>query len=280
MKKTILIIAALACLASCNKVAEQIETDEVVFTTADSFSASVETKATAVTSLNSFYALATNGTTGSESLLWSSKQFTKVANDTKYTSSGVYWPATEQAVHFYASNVTPEFSGGDVTVNVTDATDVVCAYSASPTWKQVTPLTFSHVLARLGKCTITAPSGYTGSELSITVKPKVSGVYNLRTGSWSATSNAASFSTVTQSFDGGGSVNDIYLIPGRYTVYASYKLTKGTYSETFNRSASVDITAGKINLISATLPEGNATDVQFTVTVNPWTDNSITATFQ
>jgi hypothetical protein len=144
----------------------------------------------------------------------------------------------------------------------------------------VNQLTFNHVLTRLGKCTITQPSGYQGSNLRITITPKTSGTYNLRTGAWSATSNASSETLVTSSFDGGGSVNDIYLIPGRYTLNATYTLTKGTYTENFSKSATVRLDGGYINQISATLPEGNATDLQFTVTVTPWTNHSMTATFQ
>lgn len=283
MKKTILILAALACTLSCDKNIEQAsETNEIVFTTTDSFNATVETKATtAVTSLNSFYAMATTGTTGSESALWNSyKSFSKVSNDTKYTSSGVYWPAAQQSIHFYASNLMPDVSGGDVTVNASTGTDVVCAYSASPAWKEVNQLVFNHILARLGKCTITAPTDYTGSDLNITIRPKISGTYNLRTGAWSSTSEAVSNTTITNTFGGGGTVNDIYLLPGEYTINASYTLTRGTYSESFNSSATVELAAGKINLISGTLPAGNATDLQFTVTVTPWSNNSISANFQ
>ena len=161
----------------------------------------------------------------------------------------------------------------------TTENDVLCAYNETPTWKQTNQLTFEHIFARLGLCTITAPAGYTGSNLSVTVKPKVSGNYNLRTGAWSGTVNASGDVTITTSFDGGGSVNDIYLVPGRYTIKASYTLSKGTYSQDFSRSASVEVQPGKINLITATLPEGEATDLLFSVTVSPWTNCTLTPSF-
>lgn len=281
MKKALLITAALSCLLSCNKDAEKGTTsNEIAFTASDSFSADVITKVNALTSISSFYAAATTGTTGRESALWSGKEFKKANGDTKFSSSGVYWPATQQAIHFYASNLNPNCSGSNVTVNASTDTDVLCAYLETPTWKTVNNLTFNHILARLGRCTITAPSGYEGSNLSITVKPKVSGTYNLRTSAWSNLTESSSAVTVTNTFSGGGSVNDIYLVPDSYTINASYTLTKGTYSETFSKTATVTLAAGRINQISATLPQGNATDLQFTVTVTPWTDNAITATFQ
>lgn len=280
MKKTLLVTAALLSLISCVKDTEQAVQEEIVFTAADSFSAEVTTKATAITSINQFNAIATTGTSGSESLLWNNKVFSKVANDTKYTSTDVYWPGTQQSVHFYATNLTPEFSGGDVTIAANTNTDVLCAYLENPTWRAVNQLTFNHVLARLGQCTITEPDGYTGSNLSITLIPKTSGTYNLRTDSWSATNPAASDVTITTSFNGEGSINDIYLIPGRYTVTANYTLTKGTYTQSFTKTASVNLAKGCINQISATLPAGNASEIQFTVEVANWTDHAITANFQ
>lgn len=280
MKKTLLIIAAISSFVSCVKDTEQAEQKEIAFTAAESFSADVITKATAVASISKFYVTATTtSTTGSETKLWDNKEFTKASNDTKFTSSGIYWPASQKAMHFYASNLSPVFSGGDVTVSANTDTDVVCAYLDSPSWKSVNQLTFDHILARLGRCTITAPEGYTGSNLSITIKPMTGGTYNLRTASWSSQTEASSAVVVTNSFDGGGTVNDIYLIPGQYTLTAKYTLTKGTYSQSFTKTASVTVSAGCINLISATLPQGNATDIQFTVSVNEWTNHSITATF-
>lgn len=278
MKNTILIAAALACLASCNKGLSPASAPEIVFRADGAFSAEVGTKAAEVTAgnLNHLYVSASYGTSGSETEYWTNTVFTKESD--KYIS-GKYWPNTNPSMHFYASNLPMTFTAGGAKVSMTDnSTDLVCAYIGNPRFQSENTLSLRHVLARIGNCKIYLPQGYQGSGLSVKLTPKVSGIYDIPNGRWSSETTGAQATIATQ-FGSGGNSNDIYLIPGNYTLTATYTLTKDAYTETITKTSSVNLAAGMINLISATLPEGNAKEITFTVTVDPWTDFNINASF-
>jgi hypothetical protein len=288
MRNFLTIAAALLCVLSCNKgpAPASSGSDEILFRAEGSFSASVTTKATEVTgsNLSQIYVSASYGNTGSEQELWTSVSFSKSSD--KY-SGGKYWPnytTNSIGMHFYSSNLPLTFSSTGAVVAVPNCdTDVVCAYCQNPSWKAENTLYMNHILARLGKCTITLPSGYSGSGLTVKITPNTSGTYDIREAKWITSTPASSQVTIATTLGSSGNANDIYLLPGNYTLTATYTLTKGTgsgaYSQTFTKTASVNLAPGMINLISATLPEGEATDIVFAISVNPWTDYSITASF-
>ena len=293
--KFILAGAALMALASCNKELNQsvpfetagAENSEIVFTT-DSFNADVLTKAgpSQVSSLSSFYVLATTGTPGdsAEAAAFTSSSFTKDGSTNNY-KGGKYWPKDNPSYHFYAASKALTLESGAVTFkpSATIADDVY-AYLAAPSFKVSNALTFNHIYAQVGKCTISAPSGYTVSNLTVKITPKLptaNATFNVRTGAWSTTaSHYTNGSEVTLCTATGSTTdNDLWLVPGNYTLTARYTLTKAPYVETFTKTSTVDLVMGKNNNISATLPAGNAADIVFTVTVTPWSDNNITASF-
>ena len=160
----------------------------------------------------------------------------------------------------------------------------MCAYIASPLWNQPNELTFEHIFARLGNVTVTPPSGYTATSVNISFTPYISGNYNIKTKEWSnkETDSVSPLKTIA-SASGSNSGNDIWLVPGSYILTANYTLQKGSgggaYSESFTKTAEVVLQAGKINSIQTTLPDGNATNISFSVTVTPWSNNNITAVF-
>lgn len=275
-----------AVFASCNKSLPDVAVPEgpsqVVFT-AEGFDAAVSTRAAEVSSLSSFYCLATTGTPGAAAETTSpgfaSTQFT--ASGANFTG-GQYWPATNPSYHFYAASKALSLSSGNVTFAPgTTITDDVYAYLASPTYKNTNALTFNHIYAQVGSCNISAPSGYTISGLTVKITPNLpsaSSTFNVRTGTWGGTPTTGSAVTLC-SATGSTTDNDLWLIPGTYTLTAAYTISKGAYSETLTKEASVTLVMGRNNNITATLPEGNAADVVFTVSVTPWSNNSITATF-
>ena len=291
MKHSLIISAALAlvvpALLSCEKENSTlprpvIETpaDETGFSpiilgaAGEGISASVETKATAVTSLSSFYASATTGSAGSESSVWNSVTFTKDGATTDYKGDK-WWPNSNPNYHFFASNASITFAAAGSTVAATNDTDVICAYMASPSYKTKNTLTFEHIFARLGDVEVSAASGYTISGVSISITPKTGGTYNIRTGAgqtdgtgWSGltTGSATGIANATP----GTKSNDIYLVPGTYTLTASWTATRGLYTETIsNKTVDVALTGGKVNKITTTLG-GNAEEVVFGVSINPW----------
>lgn len=292
---TLLSATALTVLSvlSCNKVAGGAEpapydavtraSEEIVFTAGgDLFDASVQTKAgtSAVTSLSSFNVLCVKGTAGSsESAVFNSS----FSGSTNYTG-GKYWPSTDQSYKFYAANESMTTAASGPTIAAANSKDIVCAFLASPTYRSSNKLTFNHIFARIGTCNITAPSTYTVSNLKVTVTPKTGGTYALFAGNgktdgtgWSETATGSAVtlaSALNSSAD-----NNLYLVPGSYTLTATYTLTKGDYTEAFSKTSTVSLVGGKINNISATLPQGNAAEIVFTVSVTAWSNNSIEAQF-
>lgn len=296
----LLAIGALS-LVACQKqfALEETDSDEEIVFTVDGLDSvmGVETKATAVTTANltEFYAAATRGSAGSETSSWTSYHYSGTSGGTfRGDAPRKWWPLNNPSYHFYASNLTLTFAAAGTTVAATTATDVVCAYLPSPTFCESNPLTFNHVFARIGNFTVTAAEGYTISNATITITPKTSGTYNLRTGNgqtngtgWSSTSNGSatnlisSFSTITHGTSSASSTtsNDLYLIPGTYTLTATWTATRGDYTETFSsKQVNVAITGGKINAISTTLG-GLAEEIVFTVAVTAWGSSNVSATF-
>ena len=251
--------------------------DEIIFRTADpSLSAEVATKATAVTSLSSFNVSAVTGSAGSETAVWTNVSFSG-NNDAGYKADK-WWPAEDASYRFYASNSALSFAASGATVAATNATDIVCAYAAAPSYKAKNTLSFEHIFARLGAVTVSAATGYTISNVSIKITPKTGGTYNLLTGAghtdgtgWSglATGSETVIASAT-----GSNANDIYLVPGTYTLTASWTAARGLYTENIqNMQVDVNLTAGKINTISTTL-SGNAKEVVFSVNIAPWTEQN------
>lgn len=253
-------------------------TDEVVFLTKGSGpSYNVTTKATVVdeTSLNTsgFNVSATTGAAGAETAVWTSQPFTLGEG---VFSGNKWWPSTDPGYHFFASNAVLTYTADGNTFAASNDVDVVAAYLPSPTYKAVNTLQFEHVFARLGSVTITAESGYTISNVSVRITPKVSGTYNLKTGygvtdgsaGWSNVTEAASPSVIASQV--GANANDIYLVPGTYDLKVTWTATVGDYSQTFtDMPAEVSLTAGKVSSFTAELG-GLAKEVQFRISVTPW----------
>lgn len=284
-KNTFIILAAcVAATVSCTKVHKIAEepdaAKEIVFSAGGGLLANVETKATAaVTSLSSFNVNCITGTAGSSE---SSVFNVSFSGSSSYTG-GQYWPSTDKSYKFYASNATITPGASGPYVNASGTQDVVCAVLTAPEYKKSNKLDFQHIFARIGKCKISAPSGYTVSDLSVKITPKISGVYNLFAGNghtdgtgWTSTS-ASSPVTIATSL-GSETDNGLYIVPGVYKVTASYTLSVGAYSETFSKSSDISVVGGKINNISSSLPSGNATQITFSVNVSEWTDNDIAVT--
>lgn len=286
MKKILYLIplAALA-LASCQKESEvrPVNNDEIRFTMDGEFGASVKTKATTpVTSLTTFNVNAVTGTMGSAETSVFNVAFSKDGSTANYVG-GKYWPNANPSYKFYAANAAMTPSASGPTVAAANTQDVVCAVLASPSYKASNALTFNHIFARVGKCTITAPAGYTVSNLAVKITPNTGGTYNLYKGNgktdgtgWTGLT-AGSPTTIASALDATAD-NGLYLVPGSYTLTATYTLSAGDYTENFTKTSTVSIVGGKVNNISATLPGGNAQQIVFTVSVADWGVNNITAT--
>ena len=270
MKKNsfIFLLALAAAFVSCNKEMsiEEPSSSEIRFAAENAFfTVEAQTKASTgtseVTSLGSFKVAATTGAAGSESSTWNNVSFSGSGD---YTG-GKTWPASNPSYNFYATNRSGDapmtFNASGTTISATNTQDVVCAYlpSESVTYKAKNTLSFEHIFARISTVTVAQESGYTVSSVNIKITPKTGGTYNLRTGTgatdatgWSSltTGEAVTIASAT-----GTNSNDVWLVPGTYTITAGWVASQaGGSSVTYSgKTADVVITRGKRNAITATL---------------------------
>ena len=292
MKKVFLYAALAAWLVlavgSCNKndgpSADVME--EVVFRAGGpAFEADIQTKADPVTGTNltGFNVIAATGTAGSaETEAWSTA-YTKDGNVFK---GGKYWPSDNPNYHFWAANAAMSMSASGPSISVPAETDVIVAYKAKDDvgFRTVNTLSFEHVYARIGECTVSAATGYTLSNVSITVTPKVSGTFSLFAGvgktdetGWSNTTAGSAVGIANP--NGGTKANDVWLVSGQYELTASWTATQGDFSQTYsNKVKTVSIVRGKVNKITTTLG-GDADEIEFNITVADWEDHEIPVSF-
>jgi len=264
------------------------QNDEIVFRVGGAAaSATVETKATAVsvTDLNvGFKVSCVKGSAGADTEVWSNRSFTK---DGDVWKGGSWWPLTDESYRFYAvypSTYTMTYAAGGPTISASTTHDIVAAYASAPTYKSSNTLSFDHIFARVKNMTVTATGGYTISNVTINITPKVSGTYNLYAGAghadgtgWSstATGSAVNLANATAAAGGTTKTNDLYLVPGTYTLTASWRAEKDQYTEDFeNMTVDVALVAGKTNNVSVNLT-GNGTEIVLTVSVTDWSDNAV-----
>ena len=66
----------------------------------------------------------------------------------------------------------------------------------------------------------------------------------------------------------------MYLIPGNYVIKVTATYTRGDYQVTTTKSGTANLVGGKINNISITWPTAG-TEIQVTVSLTAWTDQSV-----
>ena len=234
------------------------------------------------------------GSAGSQVSVWNSITFASDGKTPATYSGDKWWPITDPSYIFYASNLPLNFAAAGTTVSASAASsadkDAVCAYMPNPAYKVKNTLSFEHIFARIGKVTVSAGPDYSISAVSISLTPKVSGTYDLAAGAgksdgtgWSAlVDGSATVLASPASIATGGHVdtaNDVYLVPGKYTISATWTATRGNYTETFTgMTQEIDIVGGKVNNISTTLV-GKATEVEFGVEIAPWGSNEVEVDF-
>lgn len=275
MKRFSLYLISAACLSlllgSCQKVGESVSSQEQVDPLAEIFlvveddQITAETKATPVTSVPStLYWGATTGSGGGEATKWSATA-ASVSSSKIYT--GKYQTYSPTTYNYYVSNVS--FStGSNTSMTVDNSVDVVVGRAST---SSTTPsVELKHIFARTGTLTMNTQSGYSISNVSWTIAGAgTGGTYNLRTGAgYTDGTGWSSLSYLYETSIGSGS--DYFLVPGSYTIKCSYTLTKGDWSASFTRSASVNLVGGAVNNITGTASGGAATEIVITVSLASW----------
>jgi len=293
--KTLLLLftAATMALAACRKAdgtdVETLSSREIIF----GVSTDALTKgATEVntTNLGELYVSALKST----NYVFQNVSFTH-AGDGKW-KGGKYWPVTDPGYRFAASNVSLVDNSAQPCVQVVNAEkDAVVAYLENPTFNAVNNLNLEHIFAQIGTVTMKAPAGYTVSDLKLWLRPVTQGTYNLVEKTWSPGSASSVDIFILGSAGSGVNIsaggtetsadNDLWLVPGTYTLYASYTISKDAYSKSKTATASVNILQGYNNNIgpigdAANIPAPeDISELSFTVTVTPWSNQQVTASF-
>ncbi|MBQ8482918.1 MAG: hypothetical protein IJ504_01275 [Bacteroidales bacterium] len=275
MRRTYIIMCALSALvlASCTKDLPQdvsVSGREVVIAVDEcSLDMSVTSKATAVTSVpSSLYIAVTSGSSNTQTSQMAS--VSKSVSGGKI-STGLFQTTTPTPYNYYVSNVGMTFNAAGCTVAATNATDVIVGLTTAST-STAPSVTMNHVFARIGTFSCSSSNSYTLSNLTYKIQSKTgggtAGTYNLYTGAWSGLTALGSTTMV----------QDMYLVPGTYTVTVSGTKSYGDYSASFSASADVTLVAGKINNISASYGASGAQEIVISTTLNAWGTNTITPT--
>ena len=273
MKRRFPLVFFVVLLFSCGKQEPSgLSSREVAFRVAESPEfVETGTKASVVTgeNLSTFYVSATKGTAGSETQVWNSVRFTNGGSGLFMAGDGgKYWPYEDAGWHFYASNIPLFFDASGCKVTASTDTDVVCASLPAPSFGEVNTLRFDHVFSRIGSFTVEAEDEYTISNVSVVLTPKVLGTLDLSSGAWSNTANGSDVNLVNAV--PGTKSNDVWLLPGMYSLLVSWRASLGSYQEDFvDHLASVTLEAGKVYSFSTVLG-GNGSLLDITVTVLPW----------
>lgn len=275
MRKIFVIaFSALLGALSCEVLPEPLKLSEdgIRFYVKDVATKTTEVTASTLAS-SGFNVSATSGTAGSEAEVFTNTAFSLSSG---VYSGGQFWPVDEPAggYHFYASNSTLAYHAGGATVSALNSTDVVCAYLPDPDFGEENELTFIHVFARLDTVKVVAESGYTISNVSIRVTPKTGGTYDLRAGAghadgtgWSSPVTGSETAVATSV---GANVPDLYMVPGRYEVKASWHAVLGSYeADITDETVYLDFVAGKRSEVTFTLG-GYPEEIKFHVSVAPW----------
>ena len=276
--KTLFIIAPLSLLAiACNKLDAQLNEnpEEIILKVEDdTLDMSVETKATAITSVpGTLYWEGTAGTWKNETSRWASASASVSSGK---ISTGKYQTATATAYNYYIANSAITFAAGGSTISAGNTTDVIAGCTQGATNSTAPSVTLEHVFARTGTLTCNTQSGYTISNVSWKIQSKsgstggTAGTYNIATKGWSGVT-ALSQQAITSS-------SDLYCTPGVYTVTVSYTLSLGDWSQSFTKSGDVTLVAGKINNITCTAIGGAASQISLSVTLAAWGTQALTLT--
>lgn len=282
---TILSVMAAALLAcSCNKESTvpdpAAEPQEIVIGVADESGFFVETKATALSAIPS--TMNWLMTTGTRNNAAEAKKYsaTGASVASGKISTGKYQTATATAYNYYVSNGTLAQASdkGPVTVAASNTTDIIAGCVAASTSTSPS-ITLNHIFARTGTITTNAPSGYSVSNVSYKIVQSsataivgTAGTYSLGTGAWTAASTRLSSQTAIT-----GS-SDMYLIPGTYTLYVTYTISVGDWSETFTKSGNITLVGGKVNNITVTVPSGGQSPITMGLTLTAWGTNAVSVT--
>lgn len=263
---------AVACQKESCTDRQSEEGREIVFNLCgEGIDFDVQTRATEVTSVSTVYWEALNNSSGTVV-----HEVSSYSVSSGKVSTGKYWPYESVSYLYRVANVPFTTSTGEI--SATNDTDIVIGDYSNVSYDAYSScnITLGHIFARTGTLTLNAKDDYIISDVSWTIKSYgrdsgTAGTYTFGKGWGSSATTSLTEQAITSS-------SDLYLIPGSYTLTATYTLTKGLYTHTFTKSAEVSLTMGCVNSITGTV-SGNASEISFSVSVKAWESKTLTPTF-
>lgn len=182
-----------------------------------------------ITSLDQMYVRCVKGQPGriAETAVWQSIFTCESSSSTNQFTGNKYWPSTDLKYNFYASNISMNASSSGTYLNVNTGTDVVVGfieYLPEHYNNGIVPIQLNHIFSKIGYCKVTSPSGYTVSDLSVSILPYTNGKFYPYDRTWSDLTLASSPSIIANNLNSGTS-KELYIIPGSYILTLSYTLT-------------------------------------------------------
>ena len=272
---SISLVLASACMKEHDYSAHPTEKEILFSVSQTAMQSSVTTKAVEVNSLSSVNVTAASGSEGSESALFVNKVFTY---DGTWFKSDAVWPSSNPGpMRFYASNKEMGFdAAGGSYIDATAAQDILFGYIPSPSFGATNALPMQHLFGRVNTVTVESVEGFEISDISVSVSPRTTGRYYIRTDSWSNVGTLAA-TQIFSSTSTGTQANDLWLIPGEYLLTISWVATKDYASKNYTDvPLKVSITRGRKNNITLRLG-GNGIEANH-LTFEAITDGTITWT--
>ncbi len=273
MNRITILLLSFICLVttfSCEKVTmASLQGDEIVFAlSGDEGFVVDQTKTSAVNSLpgSLYWGTTTGGNatgTANEAAKWGPTTGT-VSSSKIYT--GKYQTYSPTAYNHYVSNISFTVNA-NTSVSASNGTDVIVGRATQDN-TSAPSITMTHIFARTGTLTMNTQSGYTISGISWTIKANggysgTAGTYSLRQGAWTGVTTGLGSTAISSS-------SDLYLIPGSYIISCTYTLSKGDWTKSFTKSATVTLVGGKVNNITGNASGGEASEITVGVSLAAW----------
>lgn len=245
----------------------------------------LDTKADAVVNLPSFGVSCFMGELGRKAQLqWRSVYMDEGEGVYVAETHDRYWPQVgDPGYKFVASNAELTLSSSSIRIDADGSTDVVVAVNQTPSPRSSNTLDFHHIYARIGKVTVSEVGMHPLTEVSITLVPRIGGIYDVMAGDGHSDGTgwgSFKYGSETEISSGNAGVkdNDLLIVPGSYVLTARWSVRKPNRIASFEKTREVVFEAGtNSNILTSFGSDGE--DLTLSVSLRDWNSTDQEATF-
>ena len=292
MKRLFLILCSALALAACNKIVENSLSGEgnsaghIVFR-AEQLTKSVTESTASVLHANGFRVAAVTGTT-----TFFNENVSYVSENAWFeTAQTYYYPSV--ATNFFAvypktQAISIDGTGAATLTYTSDgSTDLIAAKALDVVSRETPqPLTFDHILSQVVIKCQGSDANATYVVKSVTLSNSDAATYAYSTGAWTG-ANKAKASTIvssntaasTSAFTTMGEA--VTAVPAEMDLRVTWDCLQGsTVVGSYDETVSFTPTMGKVCTVNCTLPNKDAQVIKFTISVNPWGEETQNVVFR